>query len=65
MKEEVIKEVLDVFITFLEANSITREKNEAVKKQDFEKAVTLRTEEIKANLMLPSLEKIKELRDKL
>ena len=65
MKEEVIKEVLDVFITFLEANSITREKNEAVKKQDFEKAVTLRTEEIKANLMLPSLEKIKELREKL
>jgi hypothetical protein len=65
MKEEVIKEVLDVFITFLEANSITREKNEAVKKQDFEKAVTLRTKEIKANLMLPSLEKIKELRDKL
>jgi hypothetical protein len=65
MKEEVIKEVLDVFITFLEANSITREKNEAVKKQDFFKAATLRTEEIKANLMLPSLEKIKELREKL
>jgi hypothetical protein len=65
MKEEVIKEVLDVFITFLEANSITREKNEAVKKQDFEKAVTLRTKEQVAYLKLPSLEKIKELRDKL
>jgi hypothetical protein len=65
MKEEVIKEVLDVFITFLEANFITRDKNEAVKKQDFEKAAILRTKEIKANLMLPSLEKIKELRDKL
>ncbi len=49
MKEEVIKEVLDLFISFLEAHSLTKDKNEAVKKQNFEEAI----------------EKIKELRDKL
>lgn len=65
MKEEVVKEVLDVFISFLEAHSLTKDKNEAVKKQDFEEASTLRTKEQVAYLKLPSLEKIKELRDKL
>jgi hypothetical protein len=65
MKQEVVKEVLDVFISFLEAHSLTKDKNEAVKKQDFEEAITLRTKEQVAYSKLPSLEKIKELRDKL
>lgn len=65
MKEEAIKEVLDMFISFLEAHSLTKDKNEAVKKQDFEKAVVLRTEEVIAYNKLPSLEKIKKLREKL
>jgi hypothetical protein len=65
MKKEAIKEVLDVFISFLEAHSLTKDKNEAVKKQDFENARVLRTEEVIAYNKLPSLEKIKELREKL
>ncbi len=65
MKEEVIKEVLDLFISFLEAHSLTKDKNEAVKKQNFEEAIKLRTQETVAYLKLPSLEKIKELRGKL
>lgn len=65
MKEEVIKEVLDHFINIIELDIITKAKERAVKQQDFAEAASLRDKEVVLIGKLPSLEQIKELRNKL
>lgn len=60
-----IKKCVDYTIAILELNDAILQKNEAVRKQDFELASKFREKEKDLQNKLISLEELKEIRDEL
>lgn len=65
MKKEIIRTCLDYFILVAEINETVKQKNVALRNQDYELAVKLRDEEKTLTEKIPTLEELKNLRDKL
>ncbi len=64
MEKQIIATLLDYVILLADLNIITNKKHEYVRLQEFEKAAAMREEENKLIEELPSLEKLKSLREK-
>lgn len=60
--KEILNDLIDIFIIHTELSEINKAKNEAVKDQKFEEAVTLREQELELIKKLPTLGYLKELK---
>lgn len=65
MEKEILIKLVDFFLVNLEIEMVMRDKNEAVKRQDFETALNLRKKEKELLSQLTNIGEIKELRNKL
>lgn len=65
MEKEILIKLVDFFLANLEIEIVMRDKNEAVRRQDFESALNLRKKEKELLSQLTNIGEIKELRNKL
>lgn len=65
IEKQILIKLVDFFLANLEIEIVMRDKNEAVKRQDFESALRLRDQEKELLSRLTNIGEIKSLRNKL
>lgn len=63
--KDVLNELIDVFICHSKLTQVYTDKNEAIKNQEFEKAIELRDLERELIARLPTIEAFEIMKDKL